>query len=273
MQDDTEGKAFAFEGLVRSGPGSGGLSGYTGTPTFLIDEPNGHVEYVGAHFHHNLHFTTSDFAASGFAMLNFGKYSSQAANTERNQEIDIMGFSANLEAMYNWGKTTGDLITFEAMFSSGDSNPNDGKYTSAFTLNNYGLPGAVWFNHKMLLLFPFTRTVSNYTGAVTDISNEGYGLMALLGTAAWDIIPYSLNGKIGVGYAQSAVQPENGSDGVSRGQTIGLEVNAELLWKIRYLMEVGLHVGYMVPGSFYNGNDRVRSNPWAAYLSYTWYAF
>ena len=38
----------------------------------------------------------------------------------------------------------------------------------------YGLPGAVWFNHKTLLLFPFTSTVNNYTGAVTDISNQGY---------------------------------------------------------------------------------------------------
>jgi hypothetical protein len=34
----------------------------------------------------------------------------------------------------------------------------------------------VWFNHKTLILFPFTQTVSNYTGAVTDISNQGYGL-------------------------------------------------------------------------------------------------
>lgn len=273
LQDDTKGKAFAFEGLVRGGPSSGGLSGFTGTSTFQIDEANGRVEYLGAHFHHNIHFTTSDFAASGFAMLNFGKYTSQAENTQLNPEVDILGFAANLEGAYNWGKTSNDVVTLETMFTTGDSDPNDDKYSSPFTLNQYGLPGAVWFNHKMLILFPFTQTVSNYTGGVTDISNQGYGLFTAIGTAKWDIIPYVLNAKIGMGYAQSTATPPDTSDGVSRGKTVGFEVNAELVWQIRYLMNLGLHAGYMVPGSFYNGNEQVKSNPWAMFTTFTWYAF
>lgn len=273
LQDDTQGKAFAFEGLVRGGPASGGLSGFTGTSTFQIDEPNGRVEYFGAHFHHNIHFTTSDFAASGYAMLNFGKYTSQSEQTQLNREIDILGFAANLEGAFNWGKTTNDIVTLETMFTTGDSDPNDDKYSSPFTLNQYGLPGAVWFNHKMLLLFPFTQTVSNYTGAVTDISNQGYGLFTVLGTAKWDIIPYVLNLKGGLGYAQSTATPPDTSEGVSRGRTIGVEANVELVWQIRYLMNVGLHAGYMVPGSFFNGNEQVKSDPWAVFTTFTWYGF
>ncbi|MCA9550704.1 MAG: hypothetical protein KC933_11760 [Myxococcales bacterium] len=273
LQDATKGKAFAFEGLVRGGPASSGLSGFTGTATFNIDEPNGNVEFIGAHFHHNIHFYNCDFAASSFMMLNVGQYRSQAETTELNQKIDIVGLSANLEGLYNWGKTTNDVVSLETMFVSGDSDPTDGKYKSAFTLNQYGLPGSVWFNHKMLLLFPFTQTVSNYTGAVTDISNQGYGLMTVLGAARWDIIPYTLNLKGGLGYAMSTVRPPDLTDGVSRGRTIGLEVNAELTWNIRYLMTVGLHAGYMVPGSFYDGNDQVAANPWVMFTTFTWYAF
>ena len=70
------------------------------------------------------------------------------------------------------------------MFTTGDNNLSDDRYTGAFTLNQYGLPGAVWFNHKMLILFPFTSTANNYTGAVTDISNQGYGLRAGIATGA-----------------------------------------------------------------------------------------
>lgn len=273
LQDDTQGKAFAFEGLVRGGPASGGLSGFTGTSTFQIEEANGRVEYLGAHFHHNLHFTTSDFAASGFAMLNFGKYTSQAENPQLNAEIDILGFAGNLEGVYNWGKTSNDIFTLETMITTGDSDPNDDKYSSPFTLNQFGLPGAVWFNHKTLILFPFTSTVNNYTGAVTDISNQGFGLFSLIASGRWDIIPYVLNLKGGLAYGQSMATPPDTPEGVSRGRTIGLEVNAELNWQIRYLMTIGLHAGYMVPGSFYNGNAQIRSNPWATFTTFTWYGF
>lgn len=273
LQDDTQGSAFAFEGLVKSGPGSTGLFPYTGVARQSIEAASGNVEYLGAHFHHNINFRTGPFGASGFAMLNAGGFTSQREDTALNRSIDILGMSANLELMYNWGKTTNDKITFETMLTSGDSTPGDDKYTGAFTLNNYGLPGAVWFNHKTLLLFPFTQTVSNYTGAVTDISNQGFGLMSAIATMSYDLIPYKLNIKGGVAYAQSMVKPPATSDGVERGRTVGLEVNAELNWHIRYLMTVGLHVGYLAVGNFFDGNVQVLSDPWAAFTTFTWYAF
>jgi hypothetical protein len=36
---------------------------------------------------------------------------------------------------------------------------------------------------------------------------------------------------------------------------------------------VGLHTGYMFKGSFYDGAPRVTENPWAAFTTFTWYAF
>jgi len=272
LQDETQGAAFAYEGLVPSGPASGSLSSFTGTRPFPIEQPEGHVEYVGAHFHHNLHFRTGDFGASGFVMTNFGEFESAKADTLLQREVEVRGLAANLELLYNWGYTAQDRITLEGMFTTGDQDPSDDVYTSAFTMNYYGLPGAVWFNHKTLILFPFTTTVSNYTGAVTDISNRGLGLGAAIASASWDIVPNKLNAKIGGAYGQSIERgPE--LNGVVPGRVIGAEVNAELKYQFRYLMTLGLHGGYMFRGNFYDGNDQVTTNPWAAFLTFNWIAF
>ncbi|MFT3774125.1 MAG: hypothetical protein QM820_52840 [Minicystis sp.] len=239
-----------------------------------MDDPTGHVEYLGLNFHHNLNFATSNFSASGFFMYNFGKFKNNKEGSKLLPEVDISGYAANLELLYRWGRTNNDLITLEGMYTSGDSDPNDGKYKSAFTMNYYGLPGAVWFNHKTLLLYPFTSTVNNYTGAVTDISNQGYGVTSAILTASGDIIPNKLNVKVGAATAQSSARPQPyTAGGPQRGRLIGIEGNIELKYQLRYLMTLGLHVGYMKKGSFYEGNPQLTSDPWAAFTTFTWYAF
>jgi hypothetical protein len=273
LRDETKGEAYAFEGLVKSGPGSPGLGSFTGVPQLAIERPTGWVSWLGANFNHNIDFRTGPFGASGFVMYNRGRYRSNRPGTTLNRQVDINGLSANLELLYNFGRTANDLVTLEGMFSTGDENPTDDRYTSAFTFNQYGIPGAVWFNHKMLILFPFTSTVNNYTGAVTDISNQGFGLQTVLATGAYDLIPNKLNLKLGVGHARSSVTPTENTPGVPRGRVIGTELNAELRYTIRYLMTVGLHGGYMIRGDFYDGNPRVTANPWAAFTTFTWYAF
>jgi hypothetical protein len=272
LRDETQGAAYAYEGIVNSGPGSPSLWAFTGTSPLPIEEAEGHVHYVGANLHHNLQFRTGDFAASGFVMANFGEFRSAKEDTLLHKRLEVRGVAANFEAMYNWGYTPQDRITLEGMYTSGDQDRSDGVYESAFTMNYYGLPGAVWFNHKTLILFPFTTTVSNYTGAVTDISNRGLGLAAAIGTASWDIVPNKLNAKIGGAYAQSMERgPEQ--NGIVPGRIIGAEVNAELKYHFRYLMTLGLHGGYMFRGDFYDGNDQVTTNPWATFLTFNWIAF
>lgn len=280
LQDDTKGAAYAYEGLVKSGPGSTGLGSFTGVARMNLDEPTGHVEFLGLNFHHNLAFNTSRLAASGFFMYNWGRFLSNKEEQKR-KKVDIRGMAANIELDYRYGRTNGDQITLEGMFTSGDDDPNDDLYSTAFTMNQYGLPGAVWFNHKTLLLFPFTSTVNNYTGTVTDISNQGYGLLAGIATASRDILPNKLNAKIGTAVGQSAVTPPDTLRGVHRGRFLGVEVNAELKYNIRYLMTVGLHGAYLFSGSarggnkssFHAGNPQVWGDPWAAFTTFTWYAF
>ena len=273
LRDDTDGSAFAYEGLVKSGPSSTGLFPYTGVADLDIENASGAVTWLGLNFNHNIHFRTGDFAATGFFMLDTGHFDSKKDATQLNESLDLLGYAANLELLYNYGKTTGDLITLEGMYTSGDDDVRDDKYTGVFTLNHYGLPGAVWFNHKTLLLFPFTSTVSNYTGAVTDISNRGYGLQTAILTASKDLVPDTLTLKLGTAVARSDADPPPSPDNVRRGRTLGAEFNAELLWQIRYLMTVGLHAGYLAVGDFYDVNLQVDANPYAVFSTFTWYGF
>lgn len=286
LNDDTEGEAFAYQGLVRNGPGSIQLWPYTGVRPFDIEQPTGQVHFVGLNFHHNLKFNRGPLAASGFVMYNTGRFESQKEEVSEGklEALDIAGLAADLELVYNWGYTRDDVITLHGIYTTGDDDLGDGEYEGAFTFNYYGLPGAVFFDHKTLLLFPFTQTIGNYTGAVSDISNQGYGVTAGILSAAWDVIPHKLNLKLGAAFGRASVDPpaladrrrtEDGFEDIMRdpGQTIGYEVNAELRWHLTYLMTLGLHVGYMVTGDFYEDHPRVTADPWAAFTTFTWYAF
>jgi hypothetical protein len=273
LRDDTKGQAYAFEGLVASGPASTGLNGFTGTAKLPIEAPVGTVGWGGVNFQHNLSFATGRFGASGFFMMNAGQYVTTRETTTFQRQIDILGYSADLELLYAYGRTQNDVVSLEGLYTSGDSDPNDGHYTGAFTMNFYGLPGAVWFTHRTLLLFPFTSTVNNYTGAVTDISNQGYGVSAAIASAAFDLVPNILNAKLGVATASANAEVQPAAPGATPGRFMGVEVNAEIKWTLRYLMTVGLHGAYLVRGNFYDGNPRVTVNPWALYTTFTWYAF
>ncbi len=275
LRDDTKGNAFAYEGLVRAGPGSGGLASFTGTQPFNVEEASGWVAWAGLNGHHNVDFKAGRWGGSAFAMFNAGRYRSHKAGTLLNPHVDVRGLAADAELLWNHGRTANDVATLEAVYASGDGNPTDGTYSGPFTLNYYGLPGAVWFNHRMLLLFPFTSTVGNYTGAATDLSNQGYGLQALLATAAWDLVPNLLNVKVGLGHARSGAAPAPfPGSATGRGRTLGTEVNAELKWTVRHLMTVGLHAGYLVRGDWFDGEtSTVTEDPYAAFTTFTWYAF
>lgn len=275
LNDATKSDAWAYEGLVRAGPASSTLAPYTGTQPFQIERANGNVVWLGVNGHHNVDFRAGRFGASGFFMYNAGKFTSKKTDTLLNKEVSISGFSADAELLWNYGRSANELVSLEAIVSNGDKDPTDKKYTGPFTLNYYGLPGAVFFNHRLLLLMPFTSTVGNYTGAVTDISNQGSGLLAVVASASRDLVPNKLNLKLGAGHGQAWAKPvayANSTTG--RGKTLGTEVNAELKYTYRFLMTFGLHAAYMFRGDWYDGEtSRVKQNPYGVFTTLTWYGF
>lgn len=279
LRDDTEGQAFAVEGLVRSGPSPGGLASITGHVAMELQRPTGFVHYAGLNFHHNLRFFTSPWSASGFLLFNGGRYRAHDARS-LNSQVKLWGWAANLEGAYHYGRSVNDLLTLELLATNGDSDATDGTQRGPFTLNNYGAMGAFWANHRTLLLFPFARTAINATGAVLDISNQGFGLAAAIATASYDLVPNKLNLKLGTAVASCFADPPPFRELASaaaaprdRGRLIGMELNAELVYQIRFLMNVGLHTGVLFRGDFYDGNSWVTANPLAGFLTFTWYVF
>ncbi|MCA9544937.1 MAG: hypothetical protein KC613_11125, partial [Myxococcales bacterium] len=67
LADETRGRAQSFTAVPR-----GPKMAFVGTRPAAVNNPSGAVHYLGAHFHHNLHFGTGPLAASGFFMFNTG---------------------------------------------------------------------------------------------------------------------------------------------------------------------------------------------------------
>ncbi|MEZ4295699.1 MAG: hypothetical protein R3B70_12035 [Polyangiaceae bacterium] len=152
---------------------------------------------------------------------------------------------------------------------SGDSDPTDDKYSSAYTMNFYGLRGRCGSITRRCCSSR-SRAVSNYTGAVTGISNRGFGLASAIATASYDIIPNELNLKVGGAFAQSMARPPGRPTGWrrfigSRGQRrAGLSGAVSDEHRPSALHE---------EGEFYNGNERVTDDPWALFTTFNWIAF
>ena len=336
VQDGSKGQHLLYPLVPEKGPGSALHQGFTGTRPINVDQPNGHVTFVGLNFHNNIDFHTSRWAWSGFFMQTKGHYNSQnlvplelpnglkipnyktgVSTSGTVPAVEIDGKAANFELAYKYGRTsgyeTGDQVIFETYYGSGDANPRDGILNSPFTMNSYGLPGTTMVSHKSLILMPFGQAISHFTGAVTDISNRGYGLQTFSANIYYDIIPNKLNIKLGAITGNSIYRQEaspylsnlNNEIAASTlgglldlvapydtgkhykefaGKKLGTEFNLEVKWFFRYLMSVGVHYGYMNLGSFYDTylnpvnlkRERPRnlgSNPHALYITFTWIGF
>ncbi|MBU2492939.1 MAG: hypothetical protein KJ571_09970 [Bacteroidetes bacterium] len=247
-----------------------GLSNYNGVFNFNFgnNDYTADIIWLGTHFHGDPLLKQGRFGYSGFVISNFGN-----AKTEI-QSVDIFGLAANLRLAYKYGKNTNDYVSADGVFSTGDDNNiSDGKYSGVLTGNNWTAPGAVFFSHGLYLLLPHGNVVNRFTGAVIDIQNIGYGLMAGSLTGSYDIIPNKLKIKSSLGIGASPVTPAGG------GSLIGTEFNFNLLYKLRVFMDLELHAAYLKLGDFYdsqavNGGIPVRpDDPWVLFASLKWIMF
>jgi len=234
LLDQSKSNQDLYNLVSQGGPSSILHMGYTGAQPFNIENANGFMHWLGLNFHHNINFYSSRWAANGYLMFNRGRYENTNIkhpsinnveikdiglgpnNPSTNWFVEVSGLSADFEIQYQYGSrasTTGapiggDKITLEFLYTPGDTDPIDDKYTGAFTMNYYGLPGATWVSHKALILFPFGESISHYTGAMTDISNRGYGTRAIFIAFYRDLIPNKLNIKFGYARAYANARQE-----------------------------------------------------------------
>lgn len=253
------------------------LTLYNGAFRFPLtaDSYKGDVFWLGSYFSHNESMMEGRYSLSGFVNYNTGFIRQQdATKNEYFKTVDISGVTTNLKAAYRYGQTAQDVLSLDFLFTSGDKNGiSDGKYSGVLTGNTWGSPGGIFIGHGAYILLPHGNVVNRFVGAVTDISNLGYGFAGGTLNFSKDLIPHKLHSKIGTATAISPITPSGG------GSFMGWEMNGMLSYDIGPFLTVEAHAAYMQLGTFYDspitngGSEERPADPWLGFVNLKWLIF
>lgn len=231
------------------------------------------ILWLGSYFSYNEPQVLDRIFATGYFNYNLG-------NIQLNENDDwvdgpgLGGFGANLRLGYRYGQTIRDAVYADLIYTSGDENGiSDGRYSGVLTGNSWATPGGLYVSHGGYLLFPHANVVNRYVAAITDISNQGYGVSGLSLNLSHAIIPHRLTAKLGAVTARSNAAPNGG------GNQMGLELNANLVYNLGVFMSIELHAAHLWLGDYYdsqlvNGGLNLRpQNPHTAFLAFRWLMF
>jgi hypothetical protein len=230
--------------------------------------------WAGVRAHYDPGFATGRWWWDAFAMTNLGRIYRPNDST-----VDVLGLTVNAMAAYQYGRTAGDHVAVEGIYTTGDEDGvADGTVNSVITGNVYGSPVGLYNSHGALLLFPDAQVVNRYYSLVHDIGNLGLGVTGLFGRASYDLIPNRFTAKTAVATAFA-----NGSF-PGGGRTVGTEVNVELEYDLKVFLTLGLHAGYVWLGDFYDADEAVYDlpdavptgrpdNPWVVFTTLSWLMF
>lgn len=239
--------------VLGQGPDST-LADYNGAFRFALNGQKYHANFawLGLNTSLNPEFNAGRFGMSAFAVASLGNVSI-AQNGGWGKVADVLGLALDLRAGWRWGNSKNDVVVGEFIYTTGDSDGiSDGKYNGVVTGNTYGAPAGPFTTSGAYLLMPHSNVVNRFYSAVSDLSNQGYGLSAGTLNASFDLVRNVLTAKVGAAAAGSNVAPPMG------GHFIGVEANAMLAWRIRVFLSVELHAAYLHLGDFY---DSPRERP------------
>ena len=274
IKDNSSGKG----GVSILGQGySSPLTTYNGTFRFPLgaDPYKSDVFWLGTYFSRNEEMMLDRWFMSGFFNYNMGSIRQKSAGSDSySKSVSIGGLAANLRAGYRYGQTTGDVVSTDFLFTSGDNNGiSDKKYSGVITANTWGSPGGIFIGHGGYLLFPHGNVVNRFIAAVADISNMGYGIAGGTVNFSRDLIPNKLHSKIGGATGMSVISPNGG------GSFMGWEANGKIGYDFGAFLTVEAHAAYMGLGNFYdspitNGGVSTRPvDPWLGFVCLKWLIF
>jgi hypothetical protein len=250
------------------------LAAYNGAPRLnMTNRYHADIGWLGGRLAFNRDFQAGRWWADAFAIANVGTIDTLAAG-DYTHAADILGAAANASLSYKYGRTVGDRVWGELMFTTGDADGvSDGMVSSVLTGNIWGSPVGIYSAHRAFLLFPDPQVVSRYYSAVHDISNMGFGVTGGSVNVARDWIPNRFNTRLGVASAVSNIAPAEG------GNYMGTEVNFEAKYNLRVFLTAGLSAGYLKLGDFYDApgvtaaGDGRPDDPWVVFLTLSWLMF
>jgi hypothetical protein len=252
------------------------LNDYNGTFRFRFGGTpyKADVVWLGTYFGYNESMVMDHWFLTGYLNYNWGQTQLENDNGEYEAGPNISGLGANLRLGYRYGQTTNDVVSADAIFTTGDSDGLvDNTYSGVMTGNTWGTPAGLNVAHGGYLLFPHANVVNRYVAAITDISNLGYGVTGVNLNASKDIIPYKLTAKIGGATAFSNAQPNGG------GQFMGVEGNFKIGYQLGVFMNIELHAARLWLGDFYDstlvngGVDTRPTDPYTAFIAFKWLMF
>jgi hypothetical protein len=255
------------------------LTEYTGAYRFNFPEEDytTQIAWIGAFFNYNTEFIYGNHRISGFFNYNLGTIKGNDQTISK-----IRGFGANLRYGFRYGETADDEIAIDYIYTTGDNNGNtDGVYSGVITGNTWGAPGNLPISTGNSILFPSGNVVNRYMPLISDISNLGVGLNTATLQIKKGVIPNKLITALNGSFALSNAALARG------GNTLGYELNAGVIWKIKTFLELELRGGHVWLGDFYdapyaNGDSflppderlGVRPvNPWTVFAALKWLMF
>jgi hypothetical protein len=251
LQDRTGGHA----GLIGDGPtsalstlqGGAHIDPYGGLAPPPDAQLYADLGWFGVDAAYDPSLTGGRFGLSGVAVFNLGRIYAPIAHDD-----EVAGTLLDAEVRARIAEGRGSIVKVEGLFSSGDSDRSPYTYTGVVTGNSYGIAGAIFASHGMLLLFPDPHAVNRLVSVVSDVGAGGKGVIAATATAGLDVVPNKLDATVGVGHAVDAA-----------GQAWGTEVNARVVWTPMVACDVGAYAATVFVGPA-SGLTR---NPWTAYLA------
>ena len=268
--------------------GKGGVSILGQGPRSLLTDYNGAYKFplgadpykadfvwLGGYFSRNEDMMNDRYLLTGYVNTNLGSIQQDAGTGEGYKKtVDVLGVAANLRAGYRYGQTINDIVTVDAVYTSGNKDGiSDGKYTGVITGNTWGSPVGLMIGQGSYLLFSHGNVVNRYVAAVADLSNIGYGMTGGTLNVGYDIIPNKFHSKIGGAFAMSNQEPAGG------GSFIGWEVNGKLVYDLGAFLSIEAYGAFMGLGDFYNsklvnGNlDSKPVDPWTTAIGLKWLIF
>jgi hypothetical protein len=265
-------------GILGQGPDSV-LADYNGAYRFTIPDDvetwRGRFAWLAGDVSHNPELTAGRFGGSAFVVGNFGQIVTAIPDQPGDFQklTNVLGLAANMRLGVRYGRSPRDAVTLDLLYTSGDKNGlEDGTYSGVVTGNTWGSPAAPFTSFGTYLLLPHANVVNRFYAAATDISNAGYGMAAASLGVSYDILRNKLSARLGGALARSNVQPIGGS------YFMGAEVNGNLSWRIRPLLNLEAHAAYLRLGDYFSSSeiviggttgDRPR-DPWTAMLTLKW---
>ncbi len=215
LRDYAEGRG----GVLGTGLTSA-LSEMQGGPHFVVPaeadgspaEVETDVLWLSADAGFNHALDAGPLGANAVAAYNLGRLYATTRDA-----VALRGWMVDGGLRFRWAPGAGSVIAANGTVASRDGTGINA-YTGLVTGNSYGIVGATWGSHGMMLLFQDPWAINRSAPLVFDVSNGGSGLTAITATAGWDAVPNRVTLQAGFGHAV---------DG--DGKTIGTEFNGRLV--------------------------------------------